>query len=148
MCKDFIFFDDICLEIFYSHYVKEDNMDILSATSKQAQAQSAPVKVESTATVRSVETTHETAKTAKEQNEQSAEEIKKQLNDTVEKLNRNMEALDTNIKFGFNDKISMMFVNVMERSTGKLIRKIPSEEAMSLSEKMQEIIGTIFDKKG
>jgi len=41
-------------------------MDILSATSKQAQAQSAPVKVESTASIRSVETTHETAKTAKD----------------------------------------------------------------------------------
>ena len=41
-----------------------------------------------------------------------------------------------------------MFVDVVERSTGKAIRKIPTEEAMLLSEKMQEIIGTIFDKKG
>jgi flagellar protein FlaG len=29
-----------------------------------------------------------------------------------------------------------------------MIRKIPTEEAMALSEKMREIIGTIFDKKG
>ncbi len=36
----------------------------------------------------------------------------------------------------------------MERSTGKLIRKIPSDEAMRLSEKMKEIVGMIFDKKG
>ena len=49
---------------------------------------------------------------------------------------------------GFNDKIDAMFVNVMERSTGKMIRKIPTEEAMSLAEKMKEIVGMIFDKKG
>jgi flagellar protein FlaG len=123
-------------------------MDIFSATSKQVETQSNIPKVDAPAANRSVETSHKIAKTAKEENEQNTESIKQQLNDTVKKLNRNMEELDTNIKFGFNDKISMMYVNVMERSTGKTIRKIPSEEAMLLSEKMQEIIGTIFDKKG
>jgi flagellar protein FlaG len=123
-------------------------MDIFSATSKQVETQSNIPKVDSSTATRSVETTHKIAKNAKEENEQNTESIKQQLNDTVRKLNKNMEELDTNIKFGFNDKISMMYVNVMERSTGKTIRKIPSEEAMLLSERMQEIIGTIFDKKG
>jgi len=41
-----------------------------------------------------------------------------------------------------------MYVSVMERSSGKLIRKIPTEEAMNLSEHFQQIIGVIFDKRG
>ena len=73
---------------------------------------------------------------------------KEELKNTIENLNKHMDSLDTNIKFGFNDKIEQMFVNVMERSTGKIIRKIPSEEAMKISEKMREIVGIIFDKKG
>ncbi len=81
-------------------------------------------------------------------NKQDNKEIQKQLNNTVKKLNDQMDSLNINIRFGFNDKIDAMFVNVTEKSTGKLIRKIPSEETMKLAEKMKEIIGMIFDKKG
>ena len=123
-------------------------MDIFSATSKQVETQTNIPKVDATTSARPVETAHQTTKSVQEETQQTADAIKKKLNETVEKLNHNMEALDTNIKFGFNDKISIMYVNVMERSTGQTIRKIPSEEAMLLSEKMQEIVGTIFDKKG
>jgi flagellar protein FlaG len=123
-------------------------MDIFSVTGKQAETAATAPKVDTSAKVREVETSHKTTKSAKENEQQNKAEIVEKLNDTVKKLNRDMEALDTNIKFGFNDKISMMYVNVMERSTGKMIRKIPTEEAMALSEKMREIIGTIFDKKG
>ena len=122
-------------------------MDIFSVTGKQVESATTTPKVDTSNQVREVENSHQTTKSAKE-NEQNKDEIVAKLNDTVKKLNKDMEALDTNIKFGFNDKISMMYVNVMERSTGKMIRKIPTEEAMALSEKMREIIGTIFDKKG
>lgn len=73
---------------------------------------------------------------------------KDELRNTIEHLNQHMDSLDTNIKFGFDEKAKEMFVNVMERSTGKIIRRIPSEEAMKISEKMKEIVGMIFDKKG
>ena len=122
-------------------------MDIFSATSKQVETATAP-KVQSAPEVRQVEHSTQTTKSAKETNKQNEEEIKQELNNTVENLNKQMEILDTNVKFGFNDKIDAMFVNVMERSTGKMIRKIPTEEAMSLAEKMKEIVGIIFDKKG
>ncbi len=73
---------------------------------------------------------------------------KQELSATVKHLNEHMSSLDTNITFGFNDKIDTMFVDVVEKSTGRIIRKIPTEEAMKLSEKMKEIVGIIFDKKG
>lgn len=122
-------------------------MDIFSATSKQVETATAPKAQIAPMEVRHVETSNETTKSVRE-NKQNEEEIKETLNNTVENLNKQMEILDTNVKFGFNDKIDAMFVNVMERSTGKMIRKIPTEEAMSLAEKMKEIVGMIFDKKG
>jgi len=73
---------------------------------------------------------------------------KEELKNTIEHLNKHMDSLDTNVKFGFDEKAEQMFVNVMERSTGKIIRRIPTEEAMKISEKMKEIVGMIFDKKG
>ena len=122
-------------------------MDIFSATSKQVETATAPKAQTAPIEVRHVENSNQTTKSARE-NRQNEEEIKEAHNSTVENLNKQMEILDTNVKFGFNDKIDAMFVNVMERSTGKMIRKIPTEEAMSLAEKMKEIVGIIFDKKG
>ena len=122
-------------------------MDIFSSTSKQVESAVNTRKPEAPVQAREVENSHDTTKSAKE-NKQDEQDIAAKLTKTVEKLNGDMEELGTNVKFGFNDKIGTMFVDVMERSTGKMIRKIPTEEAMLLSEKMREIIGTIFDKKG
>ncbi len=122
-------------------------MDVFSTTSKQVAQQSTPTVDTAKVQTRAVEQSHESAKTQKDQM-LDKEEIKKSLDNTVKNLNKQMEELDTNVKFGFNDKIDTLFVDVMERSTGKIIRKIPSEEAMKLSERMKEIVGMIFDKKG
>ena len=122
-------------------------MDVFSTTSKQVAQSTTPAVETSQVQTRAVEQSSESAKTQKDQM-LDKEEIKKSLDKTIKNLNNQMEALDTNVKFGFNDKIDTLFVDVMERSTGKIIRKIPSEEAMKLSEKMKEIVGMIFDKKG
>lgn len=122
--------------------IKEDIMDVFSATSKQVETTTAP-KVQAQAPVRQVEQSSDTTKGSKD-----SKTVTDQLSNTVKELNKQMETLDTNVTFGFNDKIDAMFVSVMERSTGKMIRKIPTEEAMTLAERMKEIVGMIFDKKG
>ncbi len=119
-------------------------MDIFSATNKQV---TQPTVDTSMSTKRSVEKVATNTK-IDEKLMTNKNDIKQKLDNTVKHLNEHMKSLDTNVSFGFNDKIDTMFVNVMERSTGKIIRKIPTEEAMKLSEKMKEIVGMIFDKKG
>lgn len=121
-------------------------MDIFSTTSKQVETTVTP-KVQQQTPVRQVEQSNEATKSLRD-NKQDSQNVAEQLHYTVKELNKQMESLDTNVTFGFNDKIDTMFVSVMERSTGKMIRKIPTEEAMSLAEKMKEIVGMIFDKKG
>ncbi len=122
-------------------------MDIFSATNKQVAQTTQPAVNTSKNVKRAVENTNQTTKMQKDQIPDT-KNIKQQLNNTIKHLNEHMKSLDTNVTFGFNHKIDVMFVNVMERSTGKIIRKIPTEEAMKLSEKMKEIVGMIFDKKG
>lgn len=126
-------------------------MEIFNAASKQMNAATAKPVDSQPFETRQVEQSHSTREMAKDsrtQNAQDKKEIQQQLNETVKNLNKQMESLDTNISFGFNDKIESMYVSVLERNSGKLIRKIPTEEAMKLSEHFQEIIGMIFDKKG
>ncbi|ARR02020.1 flagellar protein FlaG [Campylobacter vicugnae] len=70
-----------------------------------------------------------------------------QIQEILSKTNDNLSLLNTNIRFGYNDKIDSMFVNVMEADTGTIIRKIPTEQVMKLTEHFRDIVGMIFDKK-
>jgi flagellar protein FlaG len=76
------------------------------------------------------------------------EMTKEKLQDLTRKLNKEMEPLNPDIKFSFNDKIDSLVVNVVDKNTDKVIRKIPSDEALKIMEKMRELIGALFDKKG
>lgn len=123
--------------------IRRAMMDIFSTTSKQVETATTP-KVANSTQVRNIEQISDSNKV----NQQSQSGSKETLKKTVDDLNDQMDILNTNISFGFNDKIDMMYIDVKEKSSGKIIRKIPTEEAMSLSEKMKEIVGMIFDKKG
>jgi len=80
---------------------------------------------------------------------QTKEKItKEKLQELTEKLNKEMEPLNPDIKFSFNDKIDNFVVNVIDKNTDKVIRQFPSEEALKIMEKMRELVGALFDKKG
>lgn len=80
--------------------------------------------------------------------EASKEAQAQKLRDSVDEMNSKLSPLNFGVKFGYNDDINAMYVSVYERDTDKVIRKIPSEEAIQLMAKMKEVIGIIFDQKG
>lgn len=73
--------------------------------------------------------------------------ISQRTSETQASLNIQMDSLDTNVRFGYSDKIGSMYISVTEKSTGREIRQIPSEEAMRLAEYFRDVIGMIFDKE-
>ena len=73
---------------------------------------------------------------------------KEKLQDLTAKLNKEMAPLNPDIKFQFNDKVKELVVNVVDKHTDKIIRKIPSDEALKIMEKMRELVGALFDDKG
>ncbi len=117
-------------------------MEIFRAASSQYDAQ---VKTQAETTkMRPVEHTQIETNVAKDKNE---EITKEKLDESIKRLNENMEELKTDVRFGYNDKINQMYVDVIATKSGKVIRKIPNEEVIKLSENMREAIGIIFDKK-
>ena len=94
-----------------------------------------------------VSTTYDDAKTKKVENK---EIDNKQIQEAVEKINKQLENSNTKIKFqihdskhSLNNKVS---VKVIDEESNKVIAEFPSEEAIELSEKMQQIIGFLFDQ--
>jgi len=75
-------------------------------------------------------------------------ELKKELQKIVEELNKALNPLNTSLKFKFNDKIDFLTVKVVDTKTNETIREFPPKEALKLMEKMRELVGMLFDKKG
>lgn len=52
------------------------------------------------------------------------------------------------LRFSVHKASGKMMVTVIDESTGKVIREIPSSEVLELAAKMDEMVGIIFDQKG
>ena len=82
-------------------------------------------------------------KLADEQQEQGTQ----QLRELASELNKQMDLLNTNIAFDFSDEIDRLYLRVLEKNTGKLIREFPSEEARALAGYFRNAVGLLFDKE-
>jgi len=71
----------------------------------------------------------------------------KDVKNLVDQLNKAMEPMNTNLKFGV-DSQDIFFVSVIESETSKLIRRFPAEQAADFLPKMQEVSGMLFDSRG
>lgn len=73
---------------------------------------------------------------------------KDDVKDLVDTLNESLDPFDTYIRFGFDNKDDVFFVSVIDTNTNNIIRRFPAEQAEGLVNKMNEIVGIIFDEKG
>ncbi|PAF43657.1 FlaG family protein [Helicobacter sp. 11S02629-2] len=80
-------------------------------------------------------------------NEEDDSKLKEQLTSLSHELNKEMKEVNTSINFTYNDDIKGLVVTVEEAGDKKIIREIPSKEAIELMKRMRDVIGSIFDKK-
>ena len=52
------------------------------------------------------------------------------------------------LHFSVHEPSGKLVVTVTEKSSGKVIREIPSSEILQIAAKMDEMVGMIFDKNG
>lgn len=72
----------------------------------------------------------------------------KEMEHLISNLNEEMSRISTDLKFGFNNTAEMLEVSVIDTKTDKIIRRFPTEEAVSLMDTMKKFIGLLFDQKG
>lgn len=97
--------------------------------------------------------TNKSVSTAKETivHQRDADEdkhLKEELQHLAQKYNHEMRKLNTNVSFSYDDTIEGLLVTVKEENSEKVIREIPSKEAIELMKKMQDLVGMIFSKEG
>ena len=71
------------------------------------------------------------------------------LEDLTSDMQKNLNIMhNVNLQFSVHKASGRMMVTVVDESTGKVIREIPSQEILELAAKMDEMVGMIFDKRG
>ncbi|MCQ2882296.1 flagellar protein FlaG [Helicobacter pylori] len=106
--------------------------------------QTTPTKEISRAnTINTIESTIDESKTTID-----PDQYKPKLELLSERLNEEMKRIGTDINFSYNDTIKGLVVSVKDTNGDKVIREIPSKEAVELMQRMRDVIGIIFDKRG
>ncbi|KAA6496970.1 flagellar protein FlaG [Helicobacter pylori] len=106
--------------------------------------QTTPTKeISRTNTINTIENTIDESKTTID-----PDQYKPKLELLSERLNEEMKRIGTDINFSYNDTIKGLVVSVKDANGDKVIREIPSKEAVELMQRMRDVIGIIFDKRG
>ncbi len=77
----------------------------------------------------------------------SAEQVNELVRETTVSLNEMSSLLKYGIKFAYDDKVSEMLVNVIEKDTNRVIRQIPSKEILAMRARMAEMVGLLVDQE-
>jgi flagellar protein FlaG len=66
----------------------------------------------------------------------------------MDAVNQDMQAMhQVGLEFSVHKKTGETVVKVVDTNTGKLIRQIPPQEMLDLADKLEDMMGILFDKK-
>jgi len=125
-------------------------MDGIANVARQQQSQVSSQESQGRAVEQSLQTQPKQENVVKELQQEASDitiNSEKDVKDLVDRLNKAMQPMSTNLKFGV-DSQDVFFVSVREATTDKLIRRFPAEQAQDFLPKMQEVSGILFDTKG
>ena len=85
-----------------------------------------------------------------QQNSESNKPVtsEKEARELIDSLNKALNPFNTSLRFGFDNSSEVFYVSVIDTKTSDLIRRFPVEQASTLTAKMNEVTGIIFDEKG
>jgi len=130
------------MEIFKA--AANQTLDASMSTSAQRQIDSRPIEHSD---VKVNADKNGKSKDANELDGLSNEDLARRTREVTDRLNYQMQQLDTNVRFAYNEKLNLMVVQVKDAKTGEEITQLPSKEAIKISEYFKESIGILFDKE-
>ena len=100
-------------------------------------------------------------KNTQQNNNVESTDINKEMNDTAEDIEQDLEKvkkavqelqqmsnfLDRKLQFNVNEELGRVVVKVIDSSTDKVIKEIPSAEVQKMQIRIKEVLGLLFDEK-
>lgn len=76
---------------------------------------------------------------------QSREQTQEDVNTAVSDLNNALDSMNVRREFKIEDSTNDVVVKIIDKDEQKVIRQIPSEEAVKLSKNIKEMVGLLYD---
>lgn len=70
------------------------------------------------------------------------------LKESMNEMNKAMEALNSNIQFTWHEKTGRLIVQVVDIKKGEVLKEFPPHEFLDTMAKIRDYIGMILDIKG
>jgi len=66
----------------------------------------------------------------------------------LQALKRELDLINNlELKFNTDDETGKTYIKIVDKESGEVIREIPPEEVRKLAEKIDEMVGLLFDKR-
>lgn len=73
------------------------------------------------------------------------QEMRKALQEAVERLNDNMRKMSRNLAFSIDDKANRTVITVTNSTTGEVVRQIPNETVLEVSRSIEDFKGLLHN---
>jgi len=73
--------------------------------------------------------------------------IKNEIENLIKELNKELDKLNTSVKFKYLNKLENFIVQVIDTKNNKVIGELPPKDIQKLQIKLKELTGLLFDKK-
>ncbi len=75
--------------------------------------------------------------------------LQEDLEDAIDEIQTRMDSIGSKLNFGLHqhEKDGGIVVQITDKANGELIKQFPSEEVLQLQEKLNDLIGLLFDKQ-
>lgn len=78
--------------------------------------------------------------------EKGKELTKEDIEKVAEFLNSSTDVFDLSIRFQVAEKSDRIIISVFDKETDELIRQIPPQEILDLTERLNEMVGVLFNE--
>jgi flagellar protein FlaG len=84
--------------------------------------------------------------TAQKQKADNTEKVREIAKETVDYFNKFVKEVQVDLRYEVDDKTNEIVVKVFEKGSDKLIRQIPPDAILHLKQRMNDLLGIIFDE--
>lgn len=71
----------------------------------------------------------------------------KEVEKSVEKLNKFLEDEKVHVEYEFHDKLKQLMIKIIDDDTKEVIQELPPKKILDMVAKMCEMVGILMDKK-
>ncbi len=75
-------------------------------------------------------------------------ESREAIERVVDEANSHLQALNESLDFRVHDETGQLLVQIVNRSTGEVVRESPPREFLDLAARMKEMVGLFLDEQG